>query len=297
MTKRRRKEERIGYLFASPWLIGLFAFTAYPLLSSLYYSFTNYSMSNKFKWIGLTNYKVMFTADPAVGQTLINSLIYALIMTPFGIIVGFFIGFLVHQNLRGIKLFRVIFYLPCVISSVATSMVWTWMFQKRYGIFNQALGAIGIDGPAWMTDPFWSKIALVIMSLWGAGSGMIMYLAALKSVSPSLYEAAQLDGAGAFRRFFQITIPMVSPILFYNLLTGFIGNVQIFGNAYLLIGNGNDPTRSYYVYYLYTMAMENRRMGYACAMGWILAIVVFALSMTIFKIVGTKVYYTSGDVN
>lgn len=285
-----------GYLFASPWIIGFFAFTLYPLASSLYYAFTNYNMGPNYSWVGLDNFKIMFTSDTTFYQSIRNSLIYTVIMTPFGLIIGFGVGLLMNVKVKGIKLFRTVYYLPCVISSVAVAQMWNWMFQKKFGIINQALAVIGVEGPNWLGDALWSKIALVIMALWGCGGGMMMYIAALKGVPEACYEAARIDGAGVFRRFWKITVPHVSPILFYNFLTGFIGNTQIFANAMLLTGQSADGGTNFYVYNLYTMAMVNHRMGYACAMGWLLMVLVLALSLLIFKFVGSKIYYEGGKV-
>lgn len=293
MSRMKRKEAIAGYLFASPWLIGLFTFTLYPLLSSLVYSFTNYSMKAGFKFIGLTNFKVMFTSDPAFYRSILNSLWYTVVSTPLSLLCGFGVGLLMNANVKGIKGFRVLYYLPCVISSVATSLVWGWMFQTKYGLLNQLLATIGIQGPAWLTDPAWSKTALVIMSLWGCGGSMMMYLSGLKGISRTYYEAAEIDGANAWHKFRKITIPMMSPLLFYNLLTGFIGGIQVFQNAYLLTGAGMDNSTNFYVYNMYTMAMTNHRMGYACAMGWLLLIVTMSLSLLIWKKVGKRVFYTA----
>lgn len=293
MTKMERREMVAGYCFISPWLIGLFVFTLYPLLSSLVYSFTNYSMKENFNFIGLTNYKIMFTSDHAFYQSILNSLWYTAVNTPLSLICGFGVGLLMNAKVKGIKVFRAIFYLPCVISGVATAAVWGWMFQTKYGLINQVLSYVGIQGPAWLTDPAWSKSALVIMGLWGCGGGMMMYLAGLKGISISYYEAAELDGANVWWKFWKITLPMMSPLLFYNLLTGFIGGVQVFTNAFLLTGAGTDGATNFYVYNMYTMALTNKRMGYACAMGWILLVVTMSLSLLIWKKAGKKVFYQS----
>ena len=293
LSKMQKREAITGYLFASPWLIGLFVFTLYPLLSSLVYSFTNYSMGKDFDFIGWTNFKIMFTSDHGFFQSIWNSVWYTLVSTPLNLICGFGVGLLMNSKVKGIKVFRCIYYLPCVISVVATTMVWSWMFQTKYGLLNQLLAYIGVQGPAWLTDPAWSKTALVIMGLWNCGGGMMMYLAGLKGISSTYYEAAEIDGANAWWKFWKITLPMISPLLFYNLLTGFIGGIQVFTNAFLLTGAGTDNSTNFYVYNMYTMAMNNRRMGYACAMGWILLIVTMSLSLLIWRKVGSRVYYES----
>lgn len=296
LSKMKKREAVQGYLFASPWIIGFFAFTIYPLVSSFYYSFTNYSMGSDYSFIGLDNYIIMFTSDSGFYSSIVNSLVYAVAMTPIGLLMGFTVGLLMNMDVKGITAFRALYYLPCVISAVATAQVWGFMFNKRYGLVNQMLAYFGVEGLNWLEDPVYSKAAMIIMALWGCGGGMMMYIAALKGVPDACYEAARIDGAGPLRRFWKITIPHVAPILFYNLLTSFIGNTQVFASAMLLTGQSSDATNNYYVYNLYTMAIKNHRMGYSCAMGWLLMVVVFTLSILMFKFVGSKIYYEGGKV-
>lgn len=295
MSKMRRHEALVGYLFASPWLIGTAVFLLYPFLSSLWYSFTNYSMSADYKFIGLKNYIVLFTRDKLFLTTVKNTLFYAVISVPLNLVVGFGIALLMNQKIRGIKLIRTIYNLPCQVSGVATAFLWQMLLQSNTGIINQILGLLGIPGPAWLTDAAWQKPALILMNAWTAGGGMLIYLAALKGVPKTYYEAAEIDGASSFRKLISITLPIVSPTLFYNLITGMIGAMQVFMSAKLLVGNGSNNSTLFYVSHLYNMAFSNYRMGYSCAMAWVLLVATLLLTLFVFKVVGSKVYYESGN--
>ncbi len=294
-SKRQMKEAFKGYCFAMPWLIGFFVFTLYPLLSSLYYSFTNYSMSSSWNWIGLTNYRILLTQDSLFWKSVWNTLYYAFFSIPLGLVLGLGIAMLMNQKIKGIRLFRTLFYIPNVISIVATTMLWTWMFQTRYGVINQLLSLIGITGPAWLNDPTWSKPALIIMNCWNAGSSMVIYLAGLQGIPRTYYEAADIDGASAWRKFRNITIPLLSPTIFLNLITGIIGALQVFAQSLLLTEGGPDHSTTFYVYSMYEHAFTNRRMGYASAMGWMLLIVTLIITVLVFRFIGSKVYYETGE--
>lgn len=295
LSKMQKKEERAGYLFAAPWLIGFFVFTLYPLVSSLIYSFTNYSLKDGWKFIGLTNYRILFTQDSLFYKSVTNTLFYAVWYLPLNLFVGFGIALLMNMKVKGIRGYRTMYNLPTMISGVATAMVWGFMFQSRHGIINQSLGAVGIQGPAWLSDPIWSKIALVIMSLWGAGGSMLIYLAGLNAIPKTYYEAAEIDGARTLRKFWHITIPLLSPTLFLQLITGIIGVLQVFSQALLLTGEGTDNSTVFYVYNMYNRAFTDRRMGYACAMGWILFVFTLIITVIVFRFAGSKVYYETGE--
>ncbi len=295
MSGKEKKEALTGYLFALPWLIGFFVFTLYPLLSSLYYSFTNYAMKSNWKWVGLTNYKILFTRDTFFWQTIGNTFYYALFYVPLNLILGLLIAMLMNQKMRGIRLFRTVFYMPNVISIVASCLLWTWMLQSKYGIINQALGMIGIEGPAWLADPAWSKPALILMSCWNAGSSMIIYLAGLQGIPGVYYEASRIDGAGTLKQFWNITLPMLSPTIFLNLINGIINALQIFIPALMITEGGPSNSTSFYVYEMYNYAFSDRRMGYASAMGWVMLLFTLFITLIVFKVVGPRVYYETGE--
>lgn len=291
MNRHRIKSALYGYLFASPWLIGLFVFSLFPMLSSLYYSFTNYNLANTPKWIGLTNYKILFTSDPMIPTSVYNTLYYALFSVPLNMIIGILIALLMNRKMRGIRFMRTIYYLPNVVSITAVTMLWHLIFQNNYGLLNTALRFIGIQGPNWLSDPETAKIALVIMSCWNAGSTMIIYLAGLQGIPRIYYEAAEIDGAGPVRKFFSITLPLLSPSIFFNLIMSIIGALQTFAPALIMTGGGPVNSTTFYVLYLYRMAFENTQMGYSSAMAWLLLVATVSLTLLVYRFVGRKVYY------
>lgn len=290
INQMRRQEALCGYLFALPWLIGLFVFTLYPILSSLYYSFTNYNFSPNFKWIGLTNYMILFTRDHLIPVSAYNTLYFALFSVPLNMCIGILIAAMMNRKIRGIRIMRTIYYLPNVVSIVAVSMLWCFIFQGN-GVLNMLLELLGIQGPNWLSDPEWSKPALVLMNCWNAGSTMIINLAGLQGISKAYYEAADVDGASAPRKFFSITLPLLSPSIFYNLIIGIIGALQTFSTALVMTDGGPVHSTTFYVLTLYRKAFEDMRMGYASAMAWVLLIVTLALTMVVFYLGNKKVHY------
>lgn len=287
----RKKEAMNGYLFAAPWIIGFLLFTCYPMLSSLYYSFTNYNLTDNYKWIGLTNYELLLTSDHLIPISAYNTFFYAIISVPLNMVVGLLIAVLLNQKIRGIKLLRTIYYMPNVISVVAVSMLWICIFQGQNGVLNAVLGSVGIEGPNWLSDPSTAKIALIIMNGWYAGSSMIINLAGLQNISQGYYEAADIDGAGAVRKFFSITLPLLSPSIFYNLIISIVGALQTFSAAMVMTNGGPSYSTTFYVLLLYTRAFSDGRMGYACAMAWILLLATLALTVAAFRFAKNKVYY------
>ena len=290
-TKMKSRENLIGYLFASPWLLGFFIFTLYPMCSSLYYSFTNYNTLKMPTWIGIRNYIVMFTSDPLFWKSIWNTFYYAGLSVPLGIVMGVLIAILLNQKVKGMRFFRTIFYLPTVVSSVAVSLLWMWILEPNFGLLNTFLGHLGIIGPGWLTDPAWSKNSLILMSLWSVGGGMLIYLAALQDVPESLYEAATIDGAGTLKKFFKITLPMITPTLFYNLITGVIGGLQVFSQAFIMTNGGPSYSTYFYGYHLYNKAFSEYQMGYASALAWVLLVMTLLLSLIIFRTSNKWVYY------
>lgn len=290
MSKPRRKSAICGYLFAAPWIIGFLAFTLYPMLSSLYYSFTNYNLSKHPDWIGLTNYQIIFTSDKLIPIAVGNTLFYALLSIPLTMVIGLTIAMLLNQKIRGIRLIRTIYYLPNVISVVATTMLWQFIFQNN-GLLNSILGLFGIEGPGWLTDPAVSKLTLVIMDAWNAGGAMIIYLAGLQGIPRRYYEAAEIDGAGSIRQFFSITLPLLAPSIFFNLIMGIIGALQTFSQSFIMTNGGPANSTMFYMLALYKRAFSDMQMGYACAMAWVFLIPTVLLTVLVFKFVGGKVHY------
>ncbi|AYB43565.1 sugar ABC transporter permease [Paenibacillus lautus] len=287
-----------GYLFISPWLLGFFALTGGPLLFSLYVSFTNYNITSRRDWIGLSNYSEMFFQDTLFWKSISNTLWYVAVGVPFSAIAAIAVSALLSQKVWGGGFFRMLFYLPTVLAGVAMYMLWMQMLGPQTGLINTVLRFFGIEGPSWLTDPAWTKPSLVLMRLWGIGTSMLLYLSAIHSVPKQLYEAAEIDGAGRIRRFFKITIPMITPIIFFDVVTTMIGAFQVFQEAYVMSENGaGGPASSllFYNLHLFNEAFVDYRMGYASAMAWFLFVIVMII--TVINMTASKywVHYEGGD--
>jgi multiple sugar transport system permease protein len=280
-----RQEARTGLLFASPFIFGMVVFTAFPFLASLYLSFTNYDMVNAPKFIGLKNYIILFTNDSIFFTSLWNTLFHVLVATPVGIIVGVALALLLNKKVKGISVYRTIYYIPNVVSIVAMAFLWMWIFQPNFGIINQMLDQIGIDGPGWYMDDtstYMPKITLIIMGLWNAGGSMVIYLAALQDIPGEIYEAADIDGASKLRKTLKITLPLITPTIFFNLVMSLIGGFQMFTLAYLMTNGGPGKSTYYFGYYLYDKAFSDYQMGMASALAWILLIITLLITIATF---------------
>jgi multiple sugar transport system permease protein len=294
-TKRAKADLRTGLLFLSPWLIGFFAFTLYPMVVSLYYSFTIYHSKRAPEWVGFENYAKLFT-DDKFWISLNNTLYMVAIAVPLGLFASFLCALLLNLKVRGQAFYRVVYFLPSIVPTVAGTILFLWLLNPQVGLVNTVLGKIGIDGPNWMADPNWSKPALILLGMWGMGGTIIIYLSGLQDVPQSLIEAAELDGANWFQRLWHITIPMVSPITLFNLITGMIGMFQYFAQAYV-VGGGDSlgrPLNStlFYSVYLYQNAFLYLKMGYASAMAWILFIIILILTLLLLKVSDRYTYYS-----
>jgi len=321
IRERYRWHENVqGYLFAAPWLLGFALFLVGPMLFSMtlcvvkWNGITPISPDN-IDFVGLAHFKKIFTEDNYFWTSLYNTAFYSLFSVPLGICTSLFLATLLNAKIRGISIYRTIFYLPKVIAGVATIMMWFWIFNPEFGGFNVVLRKIGIvalgDGllehipalgaffernqitwpPAWLADEFWAKPALIIMSLWGAGGGMLIYLAGLQNIPAHLYEVAELDGAGRIRQFFVITVPMLTPTIFFNLIMSIIGSFQVFAQSFLMTDGGPNNATLFYVLYLFRKAFQQFEMGYASALAWILFAIIMALTMVVLKSSKLWVYY------
>lgn len=297
-SKVNRKEGLQGYLFIAPWLIGLVFFTLGPLLFSLFGSFTNYDVTSQMDFIGLDNYRRMFTNDRLFWISLGNTLYYVAISVPLTIIGAIVIALLMNQKIPGIRFFRTIYYLPSILSGVGVYFLWMQLLSPQTGLINIVLSWFGIAGPAWLFDPDWTKPALIFMNMWRVGGSMLLYLASLQGISPDLYEAAELDGAGIGKKFLHITLPMISPIIFFDLVTSLIGSFQVFQEAYVMSANGEGgPANSllFFNLHMWNKAFVQFDMGYAMAMSWILFIIVFILTMVNLFFAPKWVHYQGGE--
>lgn len=295
MTLNEKRENLRGYAFISPYLIGFCVFTAFPLLFSFFSSFTFYNITAVQKWYGLGSFNYLFFKDDLFWKSLGNTLYYVVFSVPLVIIVAMCLALLMNMRVRFMGVFRTLYYLPSVLSGVAVYLLWQWVFDPSNGLLNNALALIGIKGPAWLYDPVYTKPALIIMRLWSTGGTMILLLAALQGVPQDLYEAGAVDGAVGFRKFFHITLPMISPTLFFIMITGISGAFQVYDSAYIMVQNGG-PGKSllFYNLHLWYTAFRDQSMGMASAMAWVLfAIIMF---FTIIQMVVSKrwVHYEGG---
>ena len=286
MTKKARNEAITFYICVAPWILGFLFFTAGPMIASLVLSFTTWDI----------NYVKALTVDPLVGTSLKVTLTYSLTAIPLRLVTALLLAMLLNEARRGIGFFRTAFYLPSIVSSVAAAVLWQWIFNPAYGPINGFLGLLGIQGPQWFSDPNWALWALVIMSPWGVGGEMLIFLSGLKGIPKQLYEAAEIDGAGTLARFFNVTLPMLSPTLFFNLVMAIIGSFQTFDTAYVIstahAGVAGSPLNStlFYMIYLYNTAFTNQKMGYASALGWILFVIIMVITLLVLRSSRSWVY-------
>jgi multiple sugar transport system permease protein len=300
-----RKEAVLGWLFAMPWIIGFLVFTVGPMLFSLYTSFTKYNITMAPQWIGLGNFQELF-ADDRFYKSLYNTFWMVIVKLPIVTVASVSIALLLAMDLPGGRLFRTVIYLPNVLSGVAAVFLWEWILRPN-GLLNDALGWFGIKGPGWFVDPLWTKPGLVVMGMWWIGSNILIYLSGIKGIPKELYEAATIDGARGWTKVRHITLPLLSPTIFFQIVTGIIGTFQVFTTAYILTGSdsaGGGPGQSllFYVLYLYNRAFGRSgpagfQMGYASAMAWILFIIILAITLFQLWLAKRWVYYESGDTH
>ncbi len=317
MSRVERRNLRNGLLFAAPWLMGLGAFLIYPVVSSLYLSFCDYSTLQPPVWIGWRNYQDL-AADAVFCKSLANTFVFAALSLPTGMAMALLLALLLNSSVRGLAVFRTIFYLPSLVPVVASAMLWLWVFNGQFGILNHVLdhvlaplsdvltsvlvlfggeGQVRLQPPTWLGDPDWSKPALAIMAVWSMGGTMLIYLAGLQDVPAELYEAAEIDGAGWWRKLLHVTLPCLSPVIYFTFIIGLIGAVQFFTAAYIMGGgpsggSAGNPDRStlFYSLYLWAQSFEWLHMGYACAMAWIMLAMVVSLTLIAHR--STRKYVT-----
>ena len=287
----KRHETILGWLMVSPWLIGFICFSALPMFASLIISFTEWDMLSKPEWVGFENYKTLFFEDPLALHSLNITILFTIVSIPLNIVFGLALAMLLNTSIRGLAIFRTIYYLPAILSGVAVALMWRWIFSTEFGLLNALLSMIGIEGPAWLTDRIWVLPSFVIMRLWSVGGGMIIYLAGLQSIRTNLYEAAKIDGANWWHRTRFITLPMLSPTIFFQLIVGFIFSMQIFTEAFIMTNGGPADASLFYLLYLYRQAFQYFDMGYASALAWVLFVVILVLTIILFKTGKSWVYY------
>jgi multiple sugar transport system permease protein len=298
-----RKKLKVPKLFIflclSPWLFGLIFFTAYPMVASFYQSFTKFNLIDSPKWIGLQNFHRMFFEDDDFWKALKNTVWISVISIPLRICFAIFAAWILTKPKRGRNIYRTIFFLPSMVPAVAGTMAFTYIFNPAYGPINKMLQAIGIKNPPfWFLDPKWSKWTLIILGLWGIGDTMIIFLAGLLDVPVSLYEAASLEGASGWQSFRYITLPLITPVIFFSGVTGVIGSFQYFTQAYVASGQVNDYSHSMYFYatHIYYSAFKAYEMGYASALAWVLLVITLLCTLVILKTQKRWVHYPNGSL-
>jgi multiple sugar transport system permease protein len=290
-----RREELAFYLFASPWLIGFLLWTAGPMVGSLVLSLTRYDVITPPQFTGLENYAKMLGSDPLVWQSLKVTLFYATGAVPLQLLGSLLLALLMNQKLPAIAGFRTIYYMPSVIAGVPVALLWMWIFNPEFGIVNEALAWFGIDGPQWLFSETWVVPAFVLMSVWTIGAPMVIYLAGLQGIPQHLYEAAEIDGAGPWAKFAHVTLPMISPIIFFNTVMQIIVSFQIFTPAYVMTRGGPANASLFVGLYLYNNAFRYFQMGYAAALAWLVFVIIMALTLIVIRTSPYWVYYEGGS--
>ena len=279
-------------IFLFPWIIGFIGYGIYPIIISFYYSLCHYDVLQLPMFIGFNNYYYILFKDSYFWKSITNTFIYTLFRVPTNIILSLILAILINQVSKGSSIFRTAYFIPSLVSGVALSVIWMWIFNPQIGLFNILLKFFGISGPIWLQDPNWSKPALVIMSFWSVGGGrMLIFLAGLRNIPPKLYEAFRLDGGNSFQSFFHITLPMISPIIFLWSIIEVIASMQVFTEAFIMTKGGPLDSTLFYNLYLYNKAFQDFNMGYASALAWLLLIITFAITAFQFKLSKKYVYY------
>jgi multiple sugar transport system permease protein len=285
------RENVAGFLFISPWIVGFLAFELGPVAAAAYLSLTSYDLLSAPELIGLRNYDRMINRDPLFWHSLRLTGIYALGSVALHVVCGVALALLLNSRIRGLSVYRTVYYLPAVVSGVAVSYMWLWVLNKDAGVLNAALRYVGVEGPNWLFSVEWALPAFILMSLWSVGGGMVLYLAGLQGVPTALYEAAALDGAGWWAKTRHVTVPMISPVIFFNFVMGIIGSFQVFTGAFVMTQGGPANATLFYVLGLYRHAFENFRMGYAAALAMVLFAIIMALTALSFRVSNRLVYY------
>ncbi|MCB9768998.1 MAG: sugar ABC transporter permease [Candidatus Omnitrophica bacterium] len=293
LSREGRREALTGFLFASPWLVGFLVFGLVPILLSMYYSLCRYDVLRPPMFIGLENYRYLFTESSTFYKSIYNTLYYTVFRVPLVVLGSLLLAMLVERQRPGVNVVRTIYYLPSIVSGVALSVIWLWMYNPQHGLVNEGLRAIGIaTPPLWLESETWSKPAMILMGLWSIGGGrMIVFIAGLNGIPRHLYESAEIDGAGWWVRFRHITIPQISSILFLLTITEIITSFQVFTEAYIMTNGGPVDSTLFYNLELYNKAFLDYEMGLASALAWILFVGTLLVTLFLFKVVGSRVYY------
>jgi multiple sugar transport system permease protein len=284
------KRTLVGYLFISPFILGFLFWFLAPASTAVWLTFTDWNMISPPKFVGLENIRMLFR-DTLFLQALKVTTNYTIISVPLGLVMSFLLALLMNTKVRGISFFRTVYYLPSIVPAVANAVLWVWILNTEFGLLNVLLRSVGLPKIRWLQEPQWAMPALILMSLWGLGGSMVIYLAGLQGIPETYYEAAEIDGAGRWAKLVHVTIPLMSPVIFFNLVMGVIGSFQVFTAGYLVTNGGPQNATLFYVLYLYRNGFQYLNMGYAATLAWVLFFIILALTLLIFKYIGSAVYY------
>lgn len=284
------KRAIIGYIFISPFVLGFLLWFLIPAVIAIWLTFTDWNLIRAPRFVGVDNITKLFN-DSLFWQSLKVTSIYTLVSVPLALIFGFCLALLMNTKVRGIAIFRTVYYLPSIVPAVASAVLWAWILNTEFGLLNVFLRYLGLPKVRWLQDPEWALTALIMMSLWGLGSTMIIYLAGLQGIPEVFYEAAKIDGAGRWAQLRHVTIPLMSPVIFFNLIIGIIGSFQVFTAGFLLTDGGPQNATLFYVLYLYRNGFQYLNMGYAAALAWVLFLIIMALTLIVFKSTAGMVHY------
>lgn len=288
--KPARRRTIVGYIFIAPFILGFLIWFMVPAMTSLWLVVHDWNMIAQPEFVGLDNFRDLF-ADKLFWQALKVTTVYTAISVPLGLVLAFLLALLMNTRVRGITVFRTIYYLPSIVPAVSNAVLWAWILNSDFGLLNALLRVFGVRRILWLQEPEWALPALILMSLWGLGGGMVIYLAGLQGIPNEFYEAAEIDGATAWARLWHVTIPLMSPVIFFNLVMSLIGTFQIFTAGYLITNGGPQNATLFYVLYLWRNAFLYLKMGYAAALAWVLSLIIMVLTVFVFRGLGKRVYY------
>lgn len=294
MSAARRRDLRDGLLFASPFILGVLLLWLGPMLYSLYLVTQDWNLIRPPRYVGMRNFERLFS-DPLVRKSLVNTAFFTFIGVPLQLTVAFLLALMLNQNVRGRGIYRTLYYLPAITPAVASAIVWVQILNPEFGVLNALLGMFGIGPIKWLFNPTYAKPALILMSLWFVGPQMIIFLAGLQSVPQQLLDAASIDGANAWGRFWHVTVPIVSPVILFNMIIGIIGSFQVFSSAFIMTGGGPRDATLFLVLYIYRNAFQFFRMGYAAALSWMLFAIIMVFTGLQFLVANRWVYYAGKD--
>lgn len=280
----------VGYIFIAPFILGFLLWFLIPALTSLWMAFQNWNMITPPEFTGLDNFRGI-VSDRLFWQALKVTTVYTAVSVPLSMVLAFLLALLMNTKVRGIAVFRTIYYLPGIVPAVANAVLWAWILNSEFGLLNAFLHVLGLPKVLWLQEPEWALPALILMSLWSLGGPMVIYLAGLQGIPNEFYEAAEIDGAGGWAKLWHVTIPLMSPVIFFNLIMGIIGTFQVFTAGYLITNGGPQNATLFYVLYLYRNAFQYLKMGYAAALAWVLAFIIMGLTAFVFRGIGSRVYY------